>query len=506
MARVSASLASAVTVAVIAVHAVLLPVLYFTLGYVVRTSHEHLFIDHARTFARVLADQLEMPDVASSPQRVADLLDLPILNGEGAYAEYVGDGSRFRSPLGLADVQRSRKQDFNFGDNDDHIYFIKLPITSGDHVGELRLGFDERPTEERIALALHRTLLALSAYLAISLIVAIAIGLNVARSLRQLQRMSRQIASGGYAQRLHVESRIRELQELAVDMDEMRRALVGVNERLRSEIQEKEAAEAQREQLQNRLRHRQRLETVGTLAGGIAHEFNNALLPITLLTESALAGMGPSDPLRPDLQRVLGSARRAREVVRKILMFSHKFGEAKLELIDLRAVVGEALNLFAPLVSSNVEVETAISGPPLAVKADASLVLQMVMNLCVNAYQAIGSNQGKVTIGVDSRHEPAALPERVAAGSYVELWVRDNGHGMDPATVERIFEPFFTTRDVGQGTGLGLSVVHGIAEAFGATILVVSATGVGTTFRVLFPAAPVAAASKAATGTSDVAA
>jgi signal transduction histidine kinase len=282
-------------------------------------------------------------------------------------------------------------------------------------------------------------------------------------------------------------------------MDEMRRALVGV-------IQDKEAAEAQRQELENRLRHRQRLETVGTLAGGIAHEFNNALLPITLLTESVLEGMAASDPLRADLTRVLGVARRAREVVRKILMFSHKFGEAKLELIDFRGVVAEALNLFAPLVSSNVEVETVMSEAPLPVKADASLLLQLLMNLCVNAYQAIGSKQGKVTIGVENRRDPKQLPVRVAAGQYVELWVRDNGHGMDPATAERIFEPFFTTRDVGQGTGLGLSVVHGIVQAFGATILVDTEAGVGTTFRVFFPVATAAVAAAPRAGSSDAAA
>jgi signal transduction histidine kinase len=489
MARVSASLATAVTIAVIAVHAVLLPVLYFSLGRVVRTSHEHLFIDHARTFSRVLADQLEMQGVASSPQRIGDLLDLAILNGEGAYAEYVANGVRIRSPLGQANLQMSRKQDFIFGDNNDHVYFIKLPIISGEQVGELRLGFDEQPTEERIAQALHRTLVALASFLAISLLIAIGIGLSVARPLRHLQRMSRHIASGEYGQRLHVDSRIRELQELAVDMDDMRRALVGVTVQLRSEIQEKEAAEARRQELENRLRHRQRLETVGTLAGGIAHEFNNALLPIVLFTESALQDLPVSDVMRADLQRVLRSARRAREVVRKILMFSHKFGEAELELVDLRSVVAESLSLFAPLVPSNVEIEKLIEEPPLPIMADASLVLQLVMNLCVNAYQAIGSKHGKVTIGVRNRHRSSELPLRVPPGDYVELWVQDTGHGMDPATAERIFEPFFTTREVGQGTGLGLSVVHGIVEAFNATILVDTMAGAGSTFRVFFPIA-----------------
>jgi len=492
-----------VTIAVVAMHAVLLPVLYFSLGYVVRTSHERLFIDHARTFSRVVADQLELDAVAGSPGRISDLLDMAILNGEGVYAEYVDERGSIRSQLGPADVHLARKQDFNFGDNNDHIYFIKVPITTGERVAELRLGFDERPTEERIALALHRTLLVLASYLALSLFIAIVLGMSVVRPLRQLQRMSRKIASGDYAQRLHVDSRIRELQELAVDTDDMRRALVGVNERLRLEIHDKQAAEAQRQELENRLRHRQRLETVGTLAGGIAHEFNNALLPITLFTESALQDMTGCDSSRADLQRVLRSARRAREVVRKILMFSHKFGEAKLERIDLRAVVGEALSLFAPLASSNVEVDKQIPEPPLPVMADASLVLQLLMNLCVNAYQAIGSNQGRLTIGVRNWRSPGELPARVPPGDYVELWVQDTGHGMDASTAERIFEPFFTTRAVGQGTGLGLSVVHGIAEAFNATILVDTALSVGSTFRVFFPMAVAAVASAPRAETSE---
>ena len=223
------------------------------------------------------------------------------------------------------------------------------------------------------------------------------------------------------------------------------------------------------------VRHRQRLETIGTLTGGIAHEFNNALLPIILFTEAALEDLPQDSPTREDLSRVLGSARRARAVVRRILTFSHRFDGANLAVVDLRAATVESFELFAVLVPRAVRLTSELDPWPTPVRADAALLQQLVMNLCVNAYQSLGKNGGEVTIGL-----------RRAAGE-AELWVRDDGHGMDEAVVARIFEPFFTTRGVGTGTGLGLSVVHGIVESFGARIAVETADGAGTTIRVFFP-------------------
>ena len=265
----------------------------------------------------------------------------------------------------------------------------------------------------------------------------------------------------------------------------MRRELVGVNDRLQAKIKEKEISEIQREVLQKQLRHRQRLETVGTLAGGIAHEFNNVLVPIILFTEMALQDLPGSSASRSDLERVLASAQRAKDVVKKILTFSRELGDVNLAPIDLRTVITDGLHLFSALAPPSIEIRTEIGDDIAPVRADATLAVHLVINLCTNAYQAMQGTQGVLTIGLRNHGAPQAAG---GTGARVEFWVSDTGHGMDPATAERIFEPFFTTRSVGVGTGLGLSVVHGIVESFGANIVVETEPGKGSTFRIYFPA------------------
>jgi signal transduction histidine kinase len=317
----------------------------------------------------------------------------------------------------------------------------------------------------------------LGGYLSVAIGIAIILSYRLSRPIHRLQDVSRVIASGDYARVLNVNTGIRELHDLALDLEGMRHELVGV-------IKEKEQSEARREELQRQLRHRQRLETVGTLASGIAHEFNNVLVPIILFTSTVLKDVSLAGGSRAHLERVLGAARRAKDVVKKILTFTRELDEARLTLIDLRVVVTEGLNLFSALAPPSIEIRTEIAESIPLVKADATLALHLMINLCTNAYQAMEGVDGVLTIGLrylEPDGDGTTQPR-------VELWVSDNGHGMDPDTVERIFEPFFTTRSVGQGTGLGLSVVHGIVESFGASITVETEIGEGTTFRVFFPA------------------
>jgi signal transduction histidine kinase len=485
MVRLRTSFANYVTVCVVVLHLVLLPALFFGMGYIIRKSHEDLFIEHARTFARVLAEEFEAGVALDSTARTEDLLDLAIIHGNARYAELLDRGRSIRSQLGSPDIIVPRHTDLGFAQGGDDIYFIVLPIVHAGHNAELRLGFDEQPTLERIHLALSRMLWLLAGYLAVAIGIAIILSYRLSRPIHRLRNVSRAIASGDYAQALDVSTGIRELHELASDLEGMRRELVGVNHRLQAKIKEKEISEVRREELQKQLRHRQRLETVGTLAGGIAHEINNVLVPIILFTDTALQDLPPTSASRADLLRVLAAARRAKDVVKKILTFSRELDEAKVALIDLRTVVTEALHLFSVLAPPSIEIRTEIAeGVPL-VRADATLALHLVINLCTNAYQAMADAEGVLTIGL--RYQEQADDE-VLSAPRVEFWVSDTGHGMDSLTVERIFEPFFTTRSVGQGTGLGLSVVHGIVESFGASIAVESRIGAGTTFRVFFPA------------------
>jgi signal transduction histidine kinase len=484
MARLRTSFANYVTAWVVVLHLVLLPALFFGTGYVIRKSHEDLFVEHARTFARVLAEEFEAGVALDSPERTADLLDLAISHGEARYAELFDRGRSIRSQLESTDIVAPRHTDLGFAQGGDGIYFIVLPIVHAGHNAELRLGFDEQPTQDRIRLALTRMLWVLASYVSVAVGIAVILSYRLSRPIHRLRNVSRAIASGDYGQALNVSTGIRELHELATDLEDMRRELVGVNNRLQTKIKEKEISEGRREELQKQLRHRQRLETVGTLASGIAHEINNVLVPIILFTDTVLQDLALSSESRADLERVLGAARRAKDVVRKILTFSRELDEAKLALIDLRAVVAEGLNLFSALAPPSVEIRTEIESAIPLVKADATLALHLVINLCTNAYQAMEGTRGLLTVGL--RYREKADPGAVTQ-PCVEFWVSDTGHGMDPVTVERIFEPFFTTRPVGQGTGLGLSVVHGIVESFGASIAVETQIGVGTTFRIRFP-------------------
>jgi signal transduction histidine kinase len=484
MVRLRTSFANYVTVWVVLLHLVLLPALYFGMGYVIRKSHEDLFVEHARTFARVLAEEFEAGVARDSQERTQDLLDLAISHGEARYAELFDRGRSIRSQLGSADIVAPRRTDLAFAQGGDGIYFIVLPIVHAGHNAELRLGFDEQPTQDRIRLALTRMLWLLASYLSVAVGIAVILSYRLSRPIHRLRNVSRAIASGDYGQALNVSTGIRELHELATDLEDMRRELVGVNSRLRTKVKEMEVSEARREELQKQLRHRQRLETVGTLASGIAHEINNVLVPIILFTDTVLGDLELSSASRADLERVLAAARRAKDVVKKILTFSRELDEAKLALIDLRVVVTEGLNLFSALAPPSVEIRTEIDEVIPLVKADATLALHLVINLCTNAYQAMEGAEGVLTVGLRYREKAG---EGATTQPCVEFWVSDTGHGMDPGTLERIFEPFFTTRSVGQGTGLGLSVVHGIVESFGASIAVETKIGAGATFRIFFP-------------------
>ncbi len=238
-------------------------------------------------------------------------------------------------------------------------------------------------------------------------------------------------------------------------------------------------------QLEEQLRQAQKLETIGTLAGGIAHDFNNILAPIMGYTDMALASLPPDHPLYEDLQQVLNGAKRGKELVEQILLFSKKT-EKSLKPVSVQLVVREALKLLRPSIPATIGIATAIDEETPAVMADAAQIHQVIVNLCTNAYHAMENSGGTITIRLGKAEEP--LPATVPPGEYVHLSVADTGIGMDKQTLQRIFEPFFTTKSVDKGTGLGLSVVHGIVQSHKGHIVVESEPGKGTAFHIYLPA------------------
>jgi PAS domain S-box-containing protein len=235
----------------------------------------------------------------------------------------------------------------------------------------------------------------------------------------------------------------------------------------------------------------QKMEALGTLAGGIAHDFNNILIAITGNTRLAIEDLQASHPVQECLREISKASQRAAELVRRILSFSRQ-QEPKKEITQLQPIVQEALNLLRATLPAIIDIKATFEHNTSSVAVDATQIHQIVMNLLTNAAHAIGDRRGLIEVGLDTStiDETTVVDSarELRAGRYVRLSVSDNGCGMDPETLARIFDPFFTTKPIGQGTGLGLSVVHGIMKSHDGAETVYSQTGKGTTFRLYFPA------------------
>lgn len=255
------------------------------------------------------------------------------------------------------------------------------------------------------------------------------------------------------------------------------------------DITESRRASLERERLAQRMRETQKLESIGTLAGGIAHEFNNLLTVMLGHTELALRDAGPRSAARESLQTIRKAGEQARHMVQQILTFSRQ-QPGERHVTALLPVVEEAVGLLRTTLASTLQLDCQCSPDTPNVLADPMQLQQIVVNLCINAAQAMAGRSGSVTV----RAGAVTLPPRGRAGpdlppgDYARITVSDQGVGMDAATAGRIFEPFFTTKPVGEGTGLGLSVVHGIVHAHGGAITVQSEPGKGSTFEVYLPA------------------
>ena len=254
-------------------------------------------------------------------------------------------------------------------------------------------------------------------------------------------------------------------------------------------------AEAHRSELEAQLRESQKMQAVGTMAGGIAHDFNNILGAILGNVELAKADCAPGSPVLESLLEIDKAGRRARDLVRQILTFSRN-EPPRRTAVSLAEVVHDTERLLRVTLPPAIELHMHLQQGLPPVLGDATQVEQALLNLCTNAVHAIqgqGSERGSIHVEAAAVQPEQRLSERLglAAGDYVALTVRDTGPGMDAATLERIFEPFFTTKPVGQGTGLGLAVVHGVMRTHEGGVDVQSAPGQGSRFTLYFPVAPV---------------
>ncbi|MEP7189445.1 MAG: ATP-binding protein, partial [Roseiflexaceae bacterium] len=235
----------------------------------------------------------------------------------------------------------------------------------------------------------------------------------------------------------------------------------------------------------------QKMEAIGRLAGGIAHDFNNILVPIIGYTELGMMELSPDDKVYADLQRVREAAERAADLTRQILAFSRK-QVLEMRTIDLNALVMDFQRMMQRLIGEDIEVHTFLDPALYQVKADKGQIEQVLLNLVVNARDAMLQG-GKLTLETDNVYLDDAYltkyADAQASGHYVMLAVSDTGQGMDAETQQHIFEPFFTTKEQGKGTGLGLATVFGIVKQHGGNMWVYSELGKGTTFKMYLPQA-----------------
>jgi PAS domain S-box-containing protein len=255
-----------------------------------------------------------------------------------------------------------------------------------------------------------------------------------------------------------------------------------------SDVTAQRQAQADKEQLEAQLRQSQKMEAIGTLAGGIAHDFNNILGAILGYGELAQQNAAEGSPLRRYLDSIMHAAERAKILVEGILGFSRS-GLGERAPVNIRAVVSETLELLEASLPAGIRLESRLDSGNAAVIGDATYLHQVAMNLCTNAIQAM-ERGGVLSVSLErvEMSESRALSRgSLAPGPYVRLIVSDTGAGIPPTVLERMFDPFFTTKNVGEGTGLGLSLVHGIVADLGGAIGVTTAAGGGTKFEVWLP-------------------
>ena len=280
---------------------------------------------------------------------------------------------------------------------------------------------------------------------------------------------------------------------LELRVQERTAELARVNEKLQREI-------ADREKTEELLRQAQKMEAVGTLAGGIAHDFNNTLAAIAINADMALHDLSGESSIRNNLEVIVKAEQHGRDLVKQMLLFSRK-SEKRTEIFNLTFLIKETFKLLRASIPTTIQMELHLKTESDSVSADPSQIQQVIMNLCANAAYAMRGTKGSIDISLQGiTFGSTDLPEAdMHPGDYLVFSVKDTGSGMDEEVKKRIFEPFFTTKPVGEGTGLGLSVVYGIVKNHKGGITVYSEPGKGSVFKVYLPKVDTGVAERAET-------
>jgi signal transduction histidine kinase/ActR/RegA family two-component response regulator len=369
--------------------------------------------------------------------------------------------------------------------NDEHFMYLTGQLgeaRNGPQLGYIVLSSYEKPLRILQATQQNFLWIQLAGIFSGTLFVWFLVG-HVTNPLRQLRDTAEAVGRGDFTRRVEVSSRD-ECGELAGVFNQMTANLNTSRAELQQAVETLKATQAQ-------LIQSEKLRAIGTLAGGIAHDFNNILGAILGFGELVLEDLPSETRNARNMRQVMKAGERAKELVRQILAFSRQ-SEPQRAPVRLSVMIEETLKLLRATIPVTVQIETRIHTSADTVVADSTQLHQVLMNLGTNASHAMRDRNGTLTVSLEDFTVPpsgsSAAPQ-LTPGQYLRLAVADTGHGMDRAVIERIFEPFFTTKPVGEGTGLGLSVVHGIIESHGGEITVSSVPGQGTTFSIFLPQA-----------------
>lgn len=351
-------------------------------------------------------------------------------------------------------------------------------------IGFLRITVDKEMLNKRLNALLFKNIFMGIAFLMIGSGVIFLVVKRITKPLNRLTEGVKSIGMGGVVEKIPVET-ADEIGKLAMAFNNMSESL---NRR-----------KAEKERLEVQLRHGQKMEAIGTLAGGIAHDFNNILGVIMGYTELALLDVPEGNSLRRKLDEVSKASNRAKDLVSQILAFSRKGGKDEQERkpVQISLIVKEVLKMLRSSLPTTIEIRQNIKTQNIktgmaTVLADPTQIHQVLMNLCTNAAYAMRDKGGILEVSladVDIDSDAAAKHPDMTPGRYQRLTVSDTGHGMDSAVMERIFDPFFTTKGPGEGTGMGLAMIHGIVKNHDGVITVHSKPGKSTTFQVFLPTA-----------------